>query len=437
MSTLTVPAIRGAIGRTDYFIAKVPARQLGAIVVPASEMREWKNWGFNRIQRAVDLARIRKELGPYLVRSKDRFYGSLIVTVMEPDVFEFESLSKFADDLPAATRKNMASVGQLSMHGGKFVALDGQHRLVALREIVAGRLEAGAENADAVGDDEVCVMFIQHESLERTRRIFNKVNRHAKPTTPNDNIITSEDDGYAIVTRWLMGSPPLDLEGQGPNPPLAIYDHAGALLVEWEKLTPKASDGKLTTLNAVYKTVQTILAAHGVRDFDEKSRVNRPPNNELLKAYTHAAEWWAIVLEEVNGLRIAKNNPHLIKRMWPWTKDRSLLFRPLGLVGLFRGLSQACQAGLGFDEAVERANQLPWRASNELWCNVIIGVNGRVLKSETNVNLMARLVCYMIAPGHVSSEFKEELARALAEARGEAELFDGDSPEGYLPSPVV
>src|SRR5690606_8270280 len=123
-------------------------------------------------------------------------------------------------------------MGFLTIDGGRLVALDGQHRLVALREIVAGRVEAEGEYRDAIADDELCVVFVQHESLEKTRRIFNKVNRHARPTTPTDNIITSEDDGYAIVARWLVeNDPPLGLEE--PAPPLALFDKSGEPLVEW------------------------------------------------------------------------------------------------------------------------------------------------------------------------------------------------------------
>ena len=94
-ATTTIPAIRGVIGRTVYYQANIPARDLAAIAIPASEMHDWDNWTMSeRIQREVSLSRIRQELMPYLAYSRDRFYGSLIITVMEPDHFEFEALSK-------------------------------------------------------------------------------------------------------------------------------------------------------------------------------------------------------------------------------------------------------------------------------------------------------------------------------------------------------
>ena len=105
-------------------------------------------------------------------------------------------------------------MGFLTIEGGSLVVLDGQHRLAALRGVTTAGPDLKGEFVDAVADDELSVLFIPHESFEKTRRIFNKVNRYAKPTSPTDNIITSEDDGSAIVTRWLVEEePPLNTQG--------------------------------------------------------------------------------------------------------------------------------------------------------------------------------------------------------------------------------
>ena len=44
-------------------------------------------------------------------------------------------------------------------------------------------------------------ILIEHEVNMKTRRVFNVVNRYAKQISRGDQIITSEDDGYAIVAR--------------------------------------------------------------------------------------------------------------------------------------------------------------------------------------------------------------------------------------------
>ena len=431
--TVTASAIRGKIGRTEYYMAKISARDLGGIVVPASELEEWSNLSISeRIQREVSLRRIRQELAPYLVQSNDRFYGSLIVTVMDADTFEFESISDLVSDLPAAYRAEFGDMGTLSIGGGKLVALDGQHRLVALREIVAGRMDVEGEFKDSVSDDEVCVLFIQHESLIRTRRIFNKVNRHARPTSPSDNIITSEDDGYAIVARWLTEfDPPLSLKG--PQPPLALQDDRGELLIEWQKTTLSAADNKLTTLSTVYQTVQAILDHHNLRDFDEKSRVNRPENHELEQAYVWAAEWWSVVLSDLKAFKTAVERPEWIRDLRGYHEQWSLLFRPITQVALFRGLGYAVEAGMTLEEAVNRANRVRWRASHVMWVDVIIRANGRMLKSQKEINLAGRLIAYLIAADLLDGPFIQKLAADYQEAKGLP--FYGATAED-LPRPV-
>ena len=124
------------------------------------------------------------------------------------------------------------------------------------------------------------MLFIPHESFEKTRRIFNKVNRYAKPTSPTDNIITSEDDGSAIVTRWLVEAEP-PLECSRPKPPLNAFDSAGEPIVEWRQQTLRPDARKFTTLSALYQMTQIILSADGITGFDEKHMVNRPTDRQL------------------------------------------------------------------------------------------------------------------------------------------------------------
>ncbi len=229
----TLPAIRARMGSTSYYQVAIQARDLASVAIPVGELTEWKQWSISeRFQRELAMRRIQEEIVPYLVRSADRFFGSLIVLVYKANEFHFEPIENLGTRLPAAYREQANRMGFLTISGGQLVALDGQHRLVALREVVAGRNEVEGEYSSEVADDELCVVFVEHETLEKTRRIFNKVNQHARPTTRTDNIITSEDDGYAIVARWLLETdPPLGLHQ--PAPPLALFDARGEPLVEW------------------------------------------------------------------------------------------------------------------------------------------------------------------------------------------------------------
>jgi DNA sulfur modification protein DndB len=426
------PAIRGRMGDTDYFQVTTKAKDLAAVAVPASELTEWQQWTIGeRFQRDIAVKRVQEELVPYLVRSKDRFFGSLIVLVFDPDIFEFEALETVSLQVPAAYRDLIPRIGFLTINGGRLVALDGQHRLVALREIVAGRVDVEGEYREAIADDDLCVVFVQHESLEKTRRIFNKVNRHARPTTPTDNIITSEDDGYAIVARWLVETdPPLGLKE--PLPPLALFDKKGDPLVEWRSTNLPQNSTKLTTLSAVYQSVEAILDAHGLTQFDEKHRINRPPNAELENAYKWSATWWAAVLDRLPPYQIAIKTPGRIPDLRRYGEKWSLLFRPIAQVALFRGLGFANAAGIELEEAVDRAAKIDWRADADFWLDTIIRSNGRMVANNQSIRLAGRIIAYLIAASRMSSTQIDRLRIDYATARG----VSVGSRDARLPEPI-
>ena len=181
----TFPALRGRMGSTEYYQATVRARELAAVAKTAAELPQWTSWSvFERFQRELAERRVQKEIVPYLARTKDRFFNSLIILVFEPLDFSFESFGDAAPGLPRAYRDAAAQMGFLTIEGGDFVVLDGQHRLAALRGVTTAGPELKGEYVDEVANDELSVIFIPHESFEKTRRIFNKVNRYAKPTSP-------------------------------------------------------------------------------------------------------------------------------------------------------------------------------------------------------------------------------------------------------------
>jgi len=422
------PAIRGQMGSTTFYQVNLKARELAAVAKTAAELEAWQEWSiFERFQRDLAIKRVQQEIVPYLVRTKDRFFGALIVLIYEPDVFEFEPLGGSGLKGGKLYQDVADRMGFLTIDGGDLVVLDGQHRLSALRGVVTAGDEIKGKYRDDIAEDELCVMFIQHESFEKTRRIFNKVNRYAKPTSPSDNIITSEDDGYAIVSRWLVeAAPPLGLAG--PKPPLNHTDGKGEPIVEWRSTKLQANDTKLTTLSALYQSVEAILTAHGIKDFDERHRVNRPSDDELAKAYMHAAEWWQAVLANLRPFALAIRNPHMIPEFRKYGERWSLLFRPVAQVALFWGLEGAVRRKIPLEEAIERANKIKWSASNPMWVDTIIYANGHMNAKAQGIRLAGRLIAYLISADKMTDLEVSRLRNDLSDAR--------DYPV-KMPKPVV
>ncbi len=408
---LVVPCIKGKMGDTEFYEATIPARELVTGVRPASELDNWASMGIEeRMQRDPNLKRITQEIAPYIAKSKDRFFGSVIVLVYRGDVY-FESLKELGSKLPHAYRSVGDNIGFITIDGGSLIVLDGQHRLLALEKVV--RNEVIGPYSREVPNDDVCVIFIKHESDEKTRRIFNKVNRYAKPTSRSDNLITSEDDGYAILTRWMLRDDAV----------LGKID--GQEIVNWQSNTLSARSTQFTTISAVYETVKLILADHGVR-WDEKER---PSDDELETNLEIAENFWHTVLHGLTPYQEGLKNITRIPKMREDSEPTSLLFKPAAQLALFKGLILAKAGGrLSLGEAVERADKVDWRMSSPIWRDVLVRASGAIDASPPAREIAAQQIGYMIAADKMHEA-------EIASIQKEIDRVIGHHKD--LPAPVV
>ncbi|MCB0909930.1 MAG: hypothetical protein KDB63_22770, partial [Nocardioidaceae bacterium] len=234
----------------------------------------------------------------------------------------------------------------------------------------------------------------------------------------SDNIITSEDDGSAIVTRWLVEAEP-PLEMTKPLPPLNAVDGIGEPIVEWRRQTLSASDRKFTTLSALYQMTQVILLADGIKGFDEKTMVNRPTDAELSGAYTFVADWWHMVLRNFTPWRRGIERPMILPDLRAYQAEYSLLFRPVGQIAFMHALVGAVQLGRPLERALEYAEDQGWSASDPLFHDTVVYANGHMATSEAAVRLAGRLGTYLVAGDLMKDEAIEKLESDLAQAKAD------------------
>jgi len=437
------------MGSTTYYETKLTARELTATVRPAREVDKWASASIEeRMQRDLNRKRIMDEIVPYLASHPDRLFGSVIVLVPEGGL-EFEPLTDVVGKVPGAYRSAVEAMGFLTAEHGETVALDGQHRLVALREVITSGSSLG-EFQSVVGDDEISVIVVEFESNEKTRRIFNKVNRNAKPTGRSDNILLSEDDGNAIVARMLVD--------QGA--PLAAVEVDGRLqeLVNWKSNTLSRRMRELTTISAVYDTVREILRYYRFKGFDEKTAQVRPPQKDLDKAYEVVSEWWEMMLTTVDAFKDAVANPDEVTEVRfaedPPYHPNTLLLRPVGQIAMVMGVVEAmtnsipqgkthAEAKLTLDEALRRVNLVDWSAaSGSYWRDVIMLAGGRMLARKEAYTLAASLLAHLIGNEYLDDEQREALWRRWNDRRGKdvktspEEITDPELKPEPLPDPV-
>lgn len=420
---LVIPGIKGQMGNTDFYQATMKARDLVQGVRPANELDEWTTMSIeDRMQREPDLKRIKEQIAPYLAEAKDRFFGSMIVLVYKGEIY-FDSIKDWVSNkAPRAYQSVADNIGVITIDGGSLIMLDGQHRLLALEKVV--KSEVTGECREEVPNDDVCVIFIHHESNEKTRRIFNKVNRYAKPTNRGDNIITSEDDRSAIIARKLLSEgAPLGVKTTGSSD----------VIVEWKNNTLAARSTKLTTISVVYETVKLILKDKSVA----LDPTNRPSEEKLEEYYELVEQFWNTVLEGLQPYKEALNDSSKIPQMRKDDHSYSLLFKSIGQLALFRGLIAATRNNrLSLPEAVGRANKIDWRISSDIWKNFLVAPSGTMLRGEQPPVQAGKLIEYMIAADKMIQQDIEAIHREYNLAHG-VDINNSDVELMPLPKPVV
>lgn len=421
---LVIPCVKGKMGNTEFYQATMKVRDLVQGVRPANELDEWTTMSIEeKLQREPDMKRIKGEIAPYIAESNDRFFGAVIVLVYKGEIY-FDSIKDWVSNkAPRAYQSSADSVGVVTINGGSLIMLDGQHRLLALEKVIKG--EVTGQCHQDVPNDDVCVIFIHHESHEKTRRIFNKVNRYAKPTSRGDNIITSEDDRSAIIARRLL------IEGA----PLGVRVKGSSdVIVEWKNNTIAVRSAKLTTISVVYETVKLILKDKGV-SLDQNSR---PSEEDLNLYYEWVEEFWNTVIEGLHPYTEAINDTSKIPQMRKDDQPYTLLFKSIGQLALFRGLIASIRYNRvsSLDEAVKRANKVDWRMSSSMWTNILTAPSGKMLKGEQPPILGGKLLEYLIAGDTMTTEEIEAFHRDYNNAHG-VDIYDDNMALISLPKPVA
>lgn len=414
---LSIPGLKGRMGNTDFYQANMKAYQLVQAVRPANKLDEWTTMSIEEIiQREPDIKRVQEQIAPYIAETQERFWGAVIVLVYKGEI-HFEGIENYLNQGIDLKHKGILSnIGIITINSNSLIMLDGLHRLLSLQKVM--NFEVYGECSKEVPNDDISVIFIRYENNEKTRRIFNKVNRYAKTTSRNNNIITSEDDCCAIIARKLLSNDaPLGIKsGEKGN---------SDLIVEWKSHTLAPRSHKMTTISVVYETVKLILEYNKV-SVDEQSR----PNENLLDEYYQlVADFWQVVIDNLEPFKQAIKSPIKIKEMRDKEQKFSLLFKSVTQIALFRGLIFAINHGLNLDEAVQRANQVDWKISSDTWRNILVTPNGTITRAQQAINLGGKLISYLITADKMSQKEINEVEKEYKSAQGKEEI--------ELPKPVA
>ena len=387
------PALRSQMGSWNNYIVKMSARELSESVKYASEVYE--DCTLNQATRRImNDGPVKKAIAEYLKRQPDRFLSSIVVAAIEGnpmfyplEIVDDSQLAMFQDD--GCLNE---SLGVLKFDGTQqYYALDGQHRLSAIKALL-DRTDPLSDGApEDFENDEYSVIIIvpgqkDPDFMQKYRRLFSNLNRHAKPTDQETNIIMDEDDTFAILTRRLLTEHDFFKWAGRQSESQRVKTRKGKNL--------RSTDPHFTSLGSLYEmNIELLSSAQRIpkgwgpisaEGTDLKSFKRFRPSEEYIDSlYAELAMYWDALLEEIPDF----HKDPLLMRIHDMDEREGeaetdhLLFWPIGqqmLAEIVRAVLDNCllNPAAPDSDAVKSALQglgrLEWRLHQAPWRHLLL-----------------------------------------------------------------
>ncbi len=404
MKKLYLSSLRGIMGDWVYYPTLMKLKDIAERVKIAKEIYQSKALS-EMVQREIKRKR-GKEIKDYLLKQEQRFFNSLIVAIYEGDpswheITRIEGNDHLnSEDFPEHV---VAGIGILSLNGEeKLFTLDGQHRLVGIREAVA-------ENPQ-LGEDKLSIIFIAHrtdtEGVERSRRLFTTLNKNAVRVSKGETIALDEDDTMAITVRRLVTKNRMFMDDRVLNSPT---DNV-----------PRSNKTCLTTIGNLYDLLSILFTKvyvtskkKGLKDKKDELIKMRQSDEILNQHYTNACDYFQRLTNSFLPLKeFADTSDYsIVVKKYRHPDGGSVLFRPIGLK-ILTEIIAALTEKYSLPECFKMISKLPIDLTQTPYNGVIWHpTQKKMIRGKT---LVKNLLLYMLNqfPGNVH-KLREDYAKAL------------------------
>lgn len=392
------PALKATMGDWTYYIVKMRMREVAAEVKFGSEVHNDFTLD-EAIQRTIKESRVKREIVTYLTGRADRFFASLVVAAVggSPKFYPVSVSDDPQFEILADEESIEQSFGVLRFSGDQnYYALDGQHRLKAIKTLLQPEDETErVEPPSGFENEEISVLMVirppdssEDDWLESYRRLFSSLNRYAKPTDNDTNIIMDEDDVFAILTRRLIGTHRFF---RAPGRQIE------SLRIQTKGRPLKEGTSHFTSLQQLYDLNENLLTTPfrvntGWGPGPEAERSNdvkqfkrfRPSDDYIDELFDELVLYWDALIEAIPDLELNPSNVRNHEADGTDGKDAdNVLFWPIGqdvMVSVARALldngldnpnaptqEQAVAVLRPLGKVDWGLHQLPWRGLLLVW----------------------------------------------------------------------
>lgn len=407
-----IPALRAHVGDWTYYVCVMKYAQVAREVRFAYELGG--NTDLNKlIQRGLSARTV--EIKDYLLRAHHRFLGALIVAAWggEPEYVPVKMESE--DGLIEGLDDQF---GVLIFDGSQqYFALDGQHRLKAIKDALAKN--------PALGSEEISVLLVKHtddaEGRERTRRLFTNINRNARKTTKSEDIALDEDDGYAIIARRLVTEHEF-FSTTGRVLVFTDIGHDGEVKLATGNVS-KSHKSAFTTLVTLYEMLRTL----GYDLDPSMGKENGRPDNDVLdSSYDILQSRLTKLMNACGDIRKKVESTANARDLRAPAKNESAghpFMRPVIQRMLADVVGKLMLTGeVSEKDLYARIAQLPWKLESAPWC-AIARANGTQVKMYSQRDHVELLQDLLFA--HLYPKSRASIKRALQDYRA---LFNEKYP---------
>jgi DNA sulfur modification protein DndB len=388
------PALIAKMGNWHYYVVKMKMKDLAKEVNFASEVHNDATLD-EAIQRELSESRAKGSIVDYLARRKDRFFSSIVVAALGGNAtFYPVSISDNPTFQIFSDQGIDQSFGVLTFDGSQaYYALDGQHRLKAIKTILDPTEDANMRCPKGFQDEEISVIVVlkrkedsEAEFRRVYRRLFSSLNRYAKATNLDTNIIMDEDDAFAIITRRLITD-------------YKFFSAPGRQRESFKVLTKgknlKANSPHFTSLQTLYQMNQVLLSSseregEGWGSGREKQKdvddfiTFRPDEEYIDELYEEVNLYWDALLQAIPAL---KNDPLKMRVHEEDSEDADaqdhVLFWPIGqemVARLARRLLNRAELGSKpakayIKTALEPLGKVNWDLHSAPWRYLVLTQN--------------------------------------------------------------
>jgi len=322
--------------------------------MPGAASMEWKVEEL--FQRDIDWKRVQRKIVPYLKQTTEpQFFNSLTIALLPVRNKQITTFSdgkwtpptldraeEFADSPRSfgpiscgfwagwkGPEDESARIGQLCWNTNEIcgIAIDGQHRLAAIKELQGTTIESTVPIILIVLDPDLGYSpnASRQSVIETLRALFIDLNKHAKIVSRARQILLDDRDPASVCVRELVGSEltngSRELSANPPRIPLS--------LVDWHSEQAKFDEGPyLTTILGMDWAVAKVLSVRPFEDpmaFDEIDKLIGKLENkleiDLSKARDRVGECrkyerpFAFVEEPTNELQLISDG---FSRRWSY-----------------------------------------------------------------------------------------------------------------------